>query len=115
MLNSEFIHFMRSDFNPFMPNGDSHRYQLEQSISVLRDVRWYFFFYFCSSFYRKLCKPTVATLVRRRILCRLIWVCTICLCPTKTLGIYGLKLLISLELQKFGKFIVEIIFLVKLH
>ena len=35
---------MRTAFNPFMPNGISHRYQLEQSISVLRDVRWYFSF-----------------------------------------------------------------------
>ena len=25
-----------------MPNGISHRYQLEQSIFVLRDVGWYF-------------------------------------------------------------------------
>ena len=44
MLNSEFVHFMRTAFNPFMPNGISHRYQLEQSISVLRDVRYYFIF-----------------------------------------------------------------------
>ena len=30
-------------------------------------------------------------LIRRRVLRRLIWVCTVCLCPTKrTLGIYGL-------------------------
>ena len=40
-------------------------------------------FHFYSSFNRKLCKQTVETLVRRRILWRLIWVCTICLCPTK--------------------------------
>ena len=46
MLNSEFVHFKRTAFNPFMPNGISHRYQLEQSISVLRDVRWYFSFLF---------------------------------------------------------------------
>ena len=45
MLNSEFVHFVRTAFNPFMPNGISHRYQLEQSISVLRDVRWYFFIF----------------------------------------------------------------------
>ena len=37
---------MRAAFNPFMLNGISHRYQLEQSISVLRDVRWYFFLIF---------------------------------------------------------------------
>ena len=29
-----------------MLNGISHRYQLEQSISLLRHVRWYSFFYF---------------------------------------------------------------------
>ena len=52
MLNSEFTHFTRTAFNPFMPNGISHRYQLEQSITVLRDVRWYFSFY--SSFNRKI-------------------------------------------------------------
>ena len=50
---------------------------------------------------------------------RLIWVCTICLCPTKrTLGIYGLNaniLIISLEFRKFGKYIVEIIFQMKVH
>ena len=46
MLNSEFVHFMRTAFNPFKPNGISHCYQLEQSIFVLRDVRWYFSFLF---------------------------------------------------------------------
>ena len=97
MLNSEFVHFMRTAFNPFMPNGISKCYQLEQSISVLRDVRWYFWmlggiFHFYSSFHRKLCKQTVETLIRRRILWHLFWVCTICLCPKKKmLGIYGLK------------------------
>ena len=60
MLNSEFAHFMRTAFNQFMPNGISHRYQLEQSISVLRDVRWYFSFLF--NLNRKLCKQTVETL-----------------------------------------------------
>ena len=46
MLNSEFVHFIRTAFNPFMPNGISHYYQLEQSISVLMDFRWYFSFLF---------------------------------------------------------------------
>ena len=41
-----FVHFMRTAFNPFRSNGISHRYQLEQTISVLRDVRWYFSFLF---------------------------------------------------------------------
>ena len=46
MLNSEFVHFMSTALNPFMPNRISNGYQLEQSISVLRDVRWYFSFLF---------------------------------------------------------------------
>ena len=28
--------------NPFKPNGISHYYQLDQSISILRLVGWYF-------------------------------------------------------------------------
>ena len=36
-------------------------------------------------------EQTVETLIRRRILRRLIWVCAVCLCPTKrTLDVYGL-------------------------
>ena len=46
MLNSEFVDCMRTVFNPFMPNGISYCYQLKQSISVLRDVRWHFSFLF---------------------------------------------------------------------
>ena len=97
MLNSEFVHFMRTAFNPFMPNGISRRDQVEQSISNLRDVRWHFSFLgqvwylivsipdLCNLTYfnRKLCKQTVETLIRRRILWHLIWVCTICLIPQK--------------------------------
>ena len=33
-------------FNPFKPNGISHSYQLDQSISVFRVVGWYFSFLF---------------------------------------------------------------------
>ena len=40
MLNSEFVLYIRTAFNPFMPNGISHSYQLEESISVLRDTRY---------------------------------------------------------------------------
>ena len=47
-------------------------------------------FHFYSNFNKILCKQTVKTLIRRHILC-LIWVCTVCICPTKrTLGLYGL-------------------------
>ena len=83
MLNSGFVHCMRTAFNPFMPNGISQRYQFKPLISVLRDVRWYFSFFF-SNFIRKLCKQTVETLIRHHVrLWRLIWVCTIAYVPKK--------------------------------
>ena len=42
-------------------------------------------------------KQTVEILIRRHVLRRLFWFCTVCLCPTnKTLGLYGwVKLLIT--------------------
>ena len=40
-------------------------------------------FHFHSIFNRTVCQQTVQTLIRRRVLRRLVWVCTICLCPTK--------------------------------
>ena len=46
MLNLEIVHCVGTAFNSFMPNGISHRYQLKQSISFLRDVGWYFSFLF---------------------------------------------------------------------
>ena len=49
-------------------------------------------FHFYSISNRYFCKQTVKTLIRRRVLRRLIWVCTVCLCPKNgTLGLYGLK------------------------
>ena len=45
-----------------------------------------------SNFNRTFSKKTVETLIRRRVLQCLVWVCTVCLCSTKrTLGLYGLK------------------------
>ena len=35
-----------SHINPFMPNGFSHPYQLDEFISYFRVVRWYFLFSF---------------------------------------------------------------------
>ena len=85
MLNSEFVHFMRTAFNPFMLNGFFHCYQLEHSISVLRDVRWYFFIFIQN---RKSCNSEDPD--QTPFLWRLIRVCAICLCTTKrALGIYG--------------------------
>ena len=72
-----------------MPNGIPHRYQLEQSVSVLRVDGWYFSFLI--KFDRIFCKQKAKSLIRRRVLRRLIWFCTVCLCPIKrTLGLYGL-------------------------
>ena len=48
------------------------------NIGVLRGI-----FHFYSNFDRTFCKHTVETLIRRRILRRLICVCTVCQCPTK--------------------------------
>ena len=49
-------------------------------------------FRFYSKFERQFCRQTVETLIRRSVLLRLIWVCTICTCPTKrTLGLYGFE------------------------
>ena len=74
----------------FMPNGISHCYQLDQSISALRAVGWYFF-YFYPNFKRNFCRQTVENLIRHCILRRLIWFCNVCRCPTKrVLGLYGL-------------------------
>ena len=53
-------------FNPLKPNGISQSYQLNQSISVLRVVGWYFF-HFYSNFKRIFCKQIVETLIRRRL------------------------------------------------
>ena len=78
-------HLELSNLNPFKPNGVSHCYQLEQSIFVSIDVGWYFSVY--SNFNRTFCKQTEETLIRRRVLRRLVGICIVCLRPTKrTLG-----------------------------
>ena len=87
--NLYFILDSSSCVNPFMPDGISHYYQLVRSITILRVVGWNFSSLFKSN--RNFCWQTVETLIRRHVLWRLIWVCTVCLCPTKmTLGLYGL-------------------------
>ena len=45
MLNSEFVNFIRTAFNPFMLMEFPIFYQLEQSISILRDVRYFSFLF----------------------------------------------------------------------
>ena len=62
------------------------RTSLFQILGVLGGI-----FHFYSNSNRKLCEQTVDTLVRCRFFQHLIWVCTVCLCPTNmTLGLYGL-------------------------
>ena len=73
-------------FNPFLPSGLFHPYQLDESISIFRGgwcIVFYFYFIFDTNSY----KQTVKTLTRRRVPQCLIWVCTVCLCPNNgTLG-----------------------------
>ena len=53
-----------------------------------------FHFYFNRTF----CKQRVETLIGRRVLWHLFWVCTVCLCPTKqTLGLNGLMQLVNIS------------------
>ena len=76
--------------NPLKLNVFSHPYQLDQSISILRVLGGTSHFY--SNFKRTFCLQIVENLIRRRILRRLIWFCTVCRCATKrTLGLYGLN------------------------
>ena len=50
-------------------------------------------FHFNPTFNEACCKQAVETQIRRRVLRRLIWFCTICLCPTKwTIGLYKLNM-----------------------
>ena len=48
-------------------------------------------FHFYSKLNRNFCLQTMEDLIRRLVLRRLIWFCTVCPCPTKrTLGLSGL-------------------------
>ena len=49
---------------------------MDQSISSVPS-------FICIHFYRTFCKQTTETLIRRRVLSGLIWVCNVCLRPTK--------------------------------
>ena len=71
-------HTTRTGFvNPFQLNEISLYYELDQSLSVLRMLGGIFHLY--SNFDRNFCKQPVETLIRRRVLLRLIWGCTVCL------------------------------------
>ena len=85
-----FVDMKPKNINPHLPNGLFHPYQLDESISNFRVSG--LLFHLCLIFNRNSCKQTVKTLIRRRVLRRLIWVCTVCLCPKNgALGLYGLS------------------------
>ena len=91
LTNVLYSHVTRNHLNPFKLDGISHCYQLDLSVSVLRVVGC-FFFIFYSNLERTIYKQTVETLIRHRVLRRLIWVCTVCLFTTKrTLVIIWVK------------------------
>ena len=73
--------------NPHLPSGLLHPYQLDESISNFRGG-WGTFFIFILF----LIEIPVSKQWRSCVLRRLIWVCTVCLCPQNwTLGLYGLR------------------------
>ena len=45
-------------------------------------------FHFYSTSYRTFCNRTVENLIRRRVLRRLVWFCTVCRCPIKNYYYY---------------------------
>ena len=70
----------------------SHR--ISHSIGPVRFRFWYFSILF--NFNRIFYKKTMETLIRRCVLQRLVWVCTVCLCPIKrSLSLYGFALFIQ--------------------
>ena len=72
-------------FNPYFPIS-INRTSLFLISGVLSGI-----FHFYSNSSRTFREQTKEILIRRGILRRLIWVCAVCLCPTKwTLGLYGL-------------------------
>ena len=101
-------------FNPYKPNEFSISSNWMSSFTTLGILGGIFHFH--SKFDRILCKQTLETLIRHRILWRLIWVCTVCLCPTKrTLGLYGLNTQ-KLHLKELlvSDFVCKLIWLIKL-
>ena len=87
--NGKLPEITKQNFNPFKPNELAYSYLFGESISNFRCVGGIFLFY--SNFDRTFYKQTVEILIKRRVSRRLIWVCTVCLCPSKrTLGLYVL-------------------------
>ena len=70
---------------------------------------FFFFFFFFLEFALSIMK-TVQTQIRRRMMRRLIWVCTVCLCPFYgTLGINGLNCghLILVNQSRISKYFIN--------
>ena len=91
-LNSQsYLEVWISTINRLKPNGISYHYQVDLSISVLRNVECFFRLY--SNFDRTFCKQTVGNLIKRRVLRRQIWFSTLCRYPIKrTPGLKGLNM-----------------------
>ena len=69
-------------FNPNLPNGLSHPYQLNESIFHFWCIFFIFIIFLIEIPVSKQCRPWSDALI---------WVCTICLCPKNgTPGLYGL-------------------------
>ena len=78
---------------PFMPNGIPPLINWTSPFPFLGFLSGILHFY--SNFKRNFCLQTVEHLIRRRVLRRLIWFCTVCRCHTKrTLGLYGLSVFV---------------------
>ena len=76
--------------NPFNENRISQSYQLDNYISLLSVVLWYLIYLF--NFFNIFCNQTVDGLIRRRVLLRLVLVCTVCIGPIeRLLGLYGFR------------------------
>ena len=85
-------------YNPFMPNGISHYHQLDQSISVLRVVRWIIFHFIQILIEQSVSKQWRPDQTPRSAASGL--VCTVCLHPTiRTQGLCGLKKLVKNVVQ----------------
>ena len=97
--NLEIFHdFMSSAyFNPFMPNVFSILINWTSPFPILGLLGGIFHFY--SNFKCNFCKQTVKNLIRRGILQRLIWFCTVYRCPTEwMLALHGLIKIILLKI-----------------
>ena len=92
------IGYMETKYlTPLKPNGISLSYQFRDSPFVFKRLLGCIFHFYLIS-YRAFCKQTVETLIRCRIPQRLIWVCTVCLCPTKKrLDLYGFIMMKSIQ------------------